>query len=281
MPLRRGAVVHALETGSLPQVSLEQDGGITVERTWLVVGADGRSSTVRAAGHFQVRRDPDLLCVCGVLLENLVTTVETATRVLMNPSRGVFALLVPTGPGRTRAYYAHRKETHKRFQGQDDLPRFIEECVRAGAPSEWYTGARAGGPLASFDGADTFVENPYKDGVVLVGDAASASDPTNGQGLSITLRDVRVLRDQLLRDTDWNAAGYAYAAEHDRHYGALHKGETWFSEMFYAAGPEADARRARALPLIAADGSRVPDTFFSGPDIPLDESVRRRFFGEE
>jgi 2-polyprenyl-6-methoxyphenol hydroxylase-like FAD-dependent oxidoreductase len=40
--------------------------------------------------------------------------------------------------------------------------------------------------------------HPYRRGVALVGDAAAVSDPSWGQGLSMTLRDVRVLRDQLL-----------------------------------------------------------------------------------
>ena len=33
-------------------------------------------------------------------------------------------------------------------------------------------GARAFGPLATFDGAETWVDHPYKAGVVLMGDAA-------------------------------------------------------------------------------------------------------------
>jgi hypothetical protein len=46
-------------------------------------------------------------------------------------------------------------------------------------------------------------------------------------------------------------------------------------------GPEADARRVRALSLQAQDRSRVLDVFHSGPEIRLDELVCRRFFGEE
>jgi menaquinone-9 beta-reductase len=279
--VRRSANVRSLETGSTPQVTLDQDGRTTVERARLIVGADGRSSTMRAIGHFEPRQDPQLLCICGVLLENLATTEEAATRVVLNPSRGSAVLLVPVGPGRVRAYYAHREGMHERLRGQRDLHRFIEECIRGGAPREWYAGASAGGPLASFDGADSFVEHPFKGGIALIGDAASASDPTHGQGLSLTLRDVRSLRDQLLRDSDWGAAGHLYAMEHDRYYDALHKGETWFAEIFFAAGAEAEARRERALPLIAQDPSRVPDTAFSGPDIPMDDFVRRRFYGEE
>jgi flavin-dependent dehydrogenase len=51
--------------------------------------------------------------------------------------------------------------------------------------------------------------------------------------------------------------------------------------IFMELGPEADAIRARALPLIMQDPSRVPPAGMSGPDAPHDDSVRRRFFGEE
>jgi 2-polyprenyl-6-methoxyphenol hydroxylase-like FAD-dependent oxidoreductase len=76
--------------------------------------------------------------------------------------------------------------------------------------------------LASFNGADSWVARPYADGIALIGDAAVASDPSWGQGLALTLRDVRVLSDVLLADTDRNRAGHAYAAAHDRYYGTLH-----------------------------------------------------------
>lgn len=53
------------------------------------------------------------------------------------------------------------------------------------------------------------------------------------------------------------------------------------TEIFFAAGVEAEARRMRALPLIAQEPTRRLDHNWSGPDLPLDEMVRRRFFGEE
>jgi len=61
----------------------------------------------------------------------------------------------------------------------------------------------------------------------------------------------------------------------------IHTVDNWQTQMFLAIGPEAEAARAKALPLIAQDGTRVPDHVFSGPDLPADETVRRRFFGEE
>jgi len=85
----------------------------------------------------------------------------------------------------------------------------------------------------------------------------------------------------LLRHNDWDAAGHAYAREHNRYYRALHEGTGWIYQLIYEFGPEADTRRARALPLLAADATRLPDVLFSGPEVPLGPAVRRRMFGEE
>ena len=51
--------------------------------------------------------------------------------------------------------------------------------------------------------------------------------------------------------------------------------------MFLEQGEIAEQRRARALPLLAQDGTRAPDHLFSGPELPADESVKRRFFAED
>src|SRR4030095_2328187 len=136
--------------------------------------------------------------ISGVLFEEMVTPQEDTIYVVISPNFGQGVPLVPQGGGQVRAYLVQTKATSTRLQGAADLPRFIAESVRSGAPAEWYAGAKAVGPLATFDGADTWVEHPYQNGVALMGDAAAASDPTWGQGLCLTVRDVRVLRDQLL-----------------------------------------------------------------------------------
>jgi len=124
------------------------------------------------------------------------------------------------------------------------------------------------------------VEHPYRNGVVLIGDAAGASDPTYGQGLELTLLDARVLRDHLLSSDDWNKAADAYAKDHAHYYGTMHTVENWLSELLISIGPDADSRRERALSLIAEDPTRFPDHIVSGPELPADEQVRRRLFGE-
>jgi 2-polyprenyl-6-methoxyphenol hydroxylase-like FAD-dependent oxidoreductase len=126
-----------------------------------------------------------------------------------------------------------------------------------------------------------WVDHPYREGLALLGDAAGASDPTWGQGLSMTARDVRVLSDYLLGSEDWDAAGHAYARERDSYFKACMTVEDWQFDFFFEQGAEADARRARAFPLIMQEPDRFPDHGVSGPDLPYDDRVRRRFFGEE
>src|SRR5262249_15315749 len=150
-----------------------------------------------------------------------------------------------------------------------------------GVPPDAFAAARVAGPLATFDGADSWVEHPYRDGVALLGDAASTSDPTWGQGMAMALRGAHVLRDALAASDDWDAAGHAYADEHDRVREIVQRAEAWYDQLFMDVGPDADERRARAMPLLAADQTRAVDVASSGPESPCDEAARRRFFGED
>jgi len=279
--VRRGATVREVKPGAMPTVVIEWEGRVEELRARLVVGADGRASLVRKWAGFTVHHDPPRLLIAGVLFDEMPAVPQDASCVVLNPDLGQAVPLFPQGGGRVRAYFVYLKEAQYRLQGEADIPRFIAESVKTGAPAEFYAGAKVCGPLAIFDAADAWVEHPYRQGVALVGDAAASNDPSYGEGLSLTVRGVRVLRDSLLGHEDWDTAGHAYAEEYDRFYGAIHTVTSWYTDIFYERGPAAEARRARALPLIAQDGSRVPDHIFSGPDLPLDESVRRRFFGEE
>ena len=135
--------------------------------------------------------------------------------------------------------------------------------------------------MAEFEGADTWVRQPYRESVALIGDAASSNDPAWGNGLSLTLRDVRTLSDCVLGEADWDEAGRRYAARHDEYFGAVHRVTGWLTDLLYEVGPEADARRARVLPLMKQDRSRNPDYIALGPAAPSDERARRHMFGED
>jgi 2-polyprenyl-6-methoxyphenol hydroxylase-like FAD-dependent oxidoreductase len=279
--VRRGASVISITPGSPAMVEFDVGGSAQTVRARLVVGADGRISNVRKWGNFTVKRDRDRLIIAGVMLEGGENYREDAIYFNLNPSISQGAFIAPQGNRRFRAYLAYRCDQDLQMHGAEALPRLIEGSIQCGFPAEFYANTKALGPLASFSGADTWVDHPYTNGVALLGDAAAASDPCWGQGLSLTLRDARVLRDALLADEDWDQAGHAYAVEHDRYYAAVHTWEDWLTSFFYDRGEEADARRAKAMPRIMEDITRVPDHQFSGPELSVDEAVKRRFFGED
>lgn len=279
--VRRGAQVTAVEAGPAPRVTFQHDGATTAVRARLVVGADGRSSAMRRLAGFREERDPPRLVFAGILLDG-VAAPEDVFHHVAAPGAGLVAYLFPQGRGRARAYVgAHRDAGVPGLHGAEAFGRFREVAEAIGMPPAFFAGARPAGPLASFEGADSWVPHPYRDGIALVGDAAATSDPTWGQGMSLALSDVRALRDALLAADDRDAAGHAYAAEHDRCYGVIHEVDGWYSDVFMQIGPESDALRARALPLLAEDPTRFPDPPTTGPEAPHDETVRRRFFGEE
>ena len=256
------------------------DGRTEVVSARLVVGADGRTSQVRMLGGFQVRHDPDGNMVAGILLDG-VTAPDDATLAGMKSENGLFVLLFPQGNGQARAYVCFRAQENFRLQGQQDLVRFLELTSRAGAPAEFYADAQPVGPLATFSGAAVWVDKSYRNGIALIGDAAAVADPTWGQGLSMALANARELRDQLIKHDDWNEAGEAYAEAWRQLHQTIHTAETWATRLMLETGPAADERRQQAFSLWREDRTRNPDTFLSGPVQLLDETARRRYFGEE
>jgi 2-polyprenyl-6-methoxyphenol hydroxylase-like FAD-dependent oxidoreductase len=64
----RGASVTSVVPGFPAKVEYTADGKAGTAQARLVIGADGRTSSVRRWGNFPVRRDPDRLIIAGVLL---------------------------------------------------------------------------------------------------------------------------------------------------------------------------------------------------------------------
>jgi len=274
-----GANVVDVAPGETPKVTFKRSGETQHATARLVVGADGRGSSTRRWGGFRVQEDTHRRSFTGVLLDDMPAPDDTLHS-RFAPSEGRMSWLFPQGRGRVRAYVGFdSRSSDPPLSGKRDLARFIDTSIALGVPKDFFDGCRPSGPLATFDATDNWVDHPYRDGIALIGDAAATSDPTWGQGMSLTLRDVRVLSETLLDHDRWDEAGHVFADEHDCGYAACHRCDGWYTDLLLDPGPEADARRAVALPRILEDPSRLPDIPFSGPEQVADEAARQRLFG--
>jgi 2-polyprenyl-6-methoxyphenol hydroxylase-like FAD-dependent oxidoreductase len=157
--------------------SMRSHVGLVTKRGSVVVAADVPSSLTRKWAGFEVQHDLERRLFAGVLLENVPLPPDN-WYAIMNPTNGQGVFLGNVGHGRVRAYLGYPKDAHRRFQRAEDIPRLIEESVRTGAAADLYAHAQAVGPLATFGSDDSWVEHSYKEGVALIGDAASTCDPS-------------------------------------------------------------------------------------------------------
>lgn len=262
----------SLTPGDPPAAEIEIDGVVQTVTARLIVGADGRDSRVARLGGFERRTDPDELLAAGLLVQGEMDTGD-AVNIFIGQAAGQVAAVTRIASSLYRFYFFHHIEAiPSRLSGDRDIEAAFGYLRDAGVPGEWLVDAQPHGPLATFDGAHRWVERPYRDGVVLVGDAAGASDPSWGSGLSRTLRDVRLLRDALTADEDWPRAADVYAERHDEFWERLRDAERLSAAALMSVGPGGASRRGRALEIF----DRVPEleTWTYGPEAHCDDAVR-------
>jgi 2-polyprenyl-6-methoxyphenol hydroxylase-like FAD-dependent oxidoreductase len=176
----------------------------------------------------------------------------------------------PQGGGRVRLYLGYGLAQRGRLTGPDAPQRFLDAFRLATLPgSEHLAGAKPAGPCASYGNEDAWTDSPLADGVVLVGDAAGFNDPIIGQGLSITLRDVRIVAEMLLARDDWSASALSpYAEERRERLRRLRFAAGLVACLLNEFGPAAMERRAHARRLQEQDPSLLLWflAVFAGPE---------------
>jgi menaquinone-9 beta-reductase len=273
----RWAHVVDVRPGDPPCVVFTHDGRTHRLMARLVVGADGRRSKVRGLAGFETRRDPDRLLMAGVLVSGL-STDESVSHIFSRDDLPWMTQFIPLGRGRHRLYFVSGdRERHAPVGGRAGIAPLFDYARDCSVPSGWLDCLSIDGPLATFEGASWWVDCPYRDGVVLIGDAAAAPDPSFGSGQGMALRDARVLSERLVACPDWDDAARRYAMEHDAYFARLHVLEQWMTEANYSVGPE--TRQVREQAEAAWARGDAPDLNGRGPDQPADDAARLRFLG--
>lgn len=261
--------VEAIEihlTDGPPSVTWLDAGGSTRTTTArLLVGADGRASIVRKAAGIQLHSDPVRQFMTGGLVEGepLRSQIDS-----YGTGRDVNFYSFPQGPNRSRVYLAHF-DVH-RYAGPDGARRYLADLEQCASPEvARLSQGRLVTPIATHESVDTWTDVAHAPGVVLVGDAGGYNDPIVGQGLSLTMADIRDVA-RTIMGGGWQAEDFIGYSERRRDRHAKQRISARASaEMLCAFGPEAEARRLRALPLLGTDQliGLIVGVLFAGPDI--------------
>jgi 2-polyprenyl-6-methoxyphenol hydroxylase-like FAD-dependent oxidoreductase len=270
----RGVKDVKLAGGSSPSVSYETNGSNSEINASLIVGADGRRSTIRKQAGITLERQEPISYIAGLLLDGLDGVPEFDVVV---GAGDVFFVMFHQGGGRARAYLCPGLSGRHRFSGPNGTKAFLEACAIDVYPSsEQVVNATPAGPVATYPGDDTWTDAPYADGVVLIADAAGHNDPVIGQGLSIALRDARMVRDLVLDGARTPAAFASYGAE--RH-ARMERLRLIADVVAVAQVEDADNRLARRAWFAERMASMDPEIFglmiggFVGPETIPDEAV--------
>jgi len=257
--------------GARPKLTYRHEGEEKEVLPKLVVGADGRASAVRKQVGVELEFDPVGHFFSGMLIEG--TTELPDDLQWIGTEDDVHYLCFPQGNGKARLYLGFSPQTPSRFAGEGGQQRFLEAFDKPSIPFwENLKTAKPAGPCNAYPNADSWTNHPYAEGVVLVGDAAGHNDPINGQGVSITMRDVRVLSDLLKGSDDWDETLFAsYAEERTERMRRLRFMSRLAVELNSVFTVEAHARRSSQRTRAATDkmgrGGWMAGTLIVGPDL--------------
>lgn len=264
----RGAMVTAVTAGAAPSVTFLQGDVERTVRCRLIVGADGRTSFVREACGIALNQDKPHHWFAGMLVDQAPDWPDDLQAIGTEDDFGFLAF--PQGDGKVRLYGSYALEQKRRFSGPDGQRTFLEafrlecspinETIVAGAPA---------GPVLSYFNNDSWTDQPFTEGVVLIGDAAGWNDPIIGLGQSITYRDARTVHEVLTGGADWSPTAFAdYAVERAERMRRLRFTARITSALDAEFGPEAKARRRRHFERSAEDPSLGLHAFavMAGPE---------------
>jgi 2-polyprenyl-6-methoxyphenol hydroxylase-like FAD-dependent oxidoreductase len=253
--------------GNRPSVAFRRHGERTEWTARLVVGADGRNSRIRQQLELKMLADPPHNLLGGMLVEGVPDWPQN-TQAIGTEGRTHF-LIFPQGGDRVRLYLCYDFADKAAYAGPRRQQNLIEtfgglQCLPQAA---MIASSVPIGPFNSFSNEDHWLEDPTAPGVVLVGDAAGHNDPITGQGLSIALRDIRLVSEIVLGGNCDREAFRPYVEERLERMRRLRIAARLATQLRVEFGDEARRRRQRAGRRMMVD--RMPSPIVAallGPD---------------
>ncbi len=234
-------------SGPRPAVRFNGPYGERTIEARLIVGADGRVSTTRQQLGVRLTQTPANSLGGGLLVDGVDGWRQDTSGI--GTEDDLLYFVYPRANGRARLYLLHSPHQRGRFSGASAAKDFIKsfqfQCIPNS--SEVFGNIRPASPqtpCAFFPMNDSWCDTITREGAVLIGDAAGWSDPVIGQGLSIALRDARLVRDALLAHSAWTQDIFAdYTAEREIRMGRLLLSGKVRTAMGLTFGPYGRRRR--------------------------------------
>ena len=266
--VRRGISRVTVVAGAAPQVSFVQDRVDHSVRCRLIVGADGRGSSVRRQLSIPMNEAPLDHLLAGLLIEGAHGWPEDLQSV--GKVGDIHYLVFPQGGGRVRLYADYAYAGRARFSGANGAQEMLALFNMPQVPhSEAIANARPAGPCKSWPSQDAWVDVPCDQSAVLIGDAAGYNDPILGQGMSVTLRDVRMVGEILIGGTEWSVDQFhPYVEERRERMRRLRYAASFATTLNARFGKVDVQRRIRAMTLFAQQPELAGtiEAAFMGPE---------------
>lgn len=250
----RGVEDVVIDTSdSFQRVTFKVDGRVREMRCRLVVAADGRQSIIRRQLGIKLHTDEPHHLFSGLLVDDADCYPDDLQ--VIGSTDEVHYLAFPQGSGRIRLYIGFPFADRHRYTGEVGVRNFLDAFDVPSFPyANVILNSTPVSPHATYANEDAWIDEPFAPGVVFIGDAAGWNDPINGQGLSITLRDVRITSEILGSTNEWGPSAFSeYASERRVRMSNLRFAANVASKMHCEFGPEAVEGRVRANSRIAKD----------------------------
>lgn len=270
----RGVRRTSIKAGATPSVGYETDDGTQTAMCRLIVGADGKMSATRSALDMTLFTTQARVRLSGMLVDDggVWDRAETAISV---DGRNQYIVL-PRADNRLRLYVGRSVDDPEPLRGISAVREFMNAFRTPIFPnSNALAGSTPIGPCATFPMNDAWVDEPAVLGAVLIGDAAGWSNPVTAQGLSISMRDVRVLSEALLSSSDWTPHGLAdYVHERRMRMSRLRFASALTDLLTGFGMPDRLARRSRMFKLLhrRPELGAALDAVHAGPWEAADEA---------